>query len=384
MSVLLPWKREVNNEVRHRPRNNPAAPPQKRSLGCLRAALLVLGMVLASVSVVEEIWQSAAARRLRAYERIWEADRVLSYTGEYCVADKGGEMSFMGPFGRIEDLPSYVEQAVISGDRLYALDSTQLLTCDTKGKTTVLCSVTPGERLMTCQGSECAFLARPGHSGRFGEPWMLRAVSPEGEVLWDRTLPGIPDIAVATGSGIVLGLRDIAAGGVLSVMKIESATGQMRWIRPAGNGMWRDIAAAEPGLTVCATSRQALILDAAGEELWSRSLGGEVRAAALTDRAVVLAHDSPGHSLIEAFSHDGTPAWKVRLPSAPHALLVRCDSLVALCQNHVIGFSLEDGDRELYFRTRDTPLAMSGEVLLLSGSSGAYLLKVEMDGARRR
>lgn len=384
MSVLLPWKRTTKTvDRRHgmnRTRDAATPKPPKR----IKTILLGLGLAAASVTLAVMMWSNRASGLLRRAAKVWETDSLISYSGGHCVASQGSRLFFMGPSGIVAELPRTLRQAAICGDRLYALDDTGLLTCDSKGKAAFLCRSPAEERLFDCHGYGNALLMRPSGSGVYGESWLLRAVSSGGTQLWEVLLPGIPSIAASSGATLALGLRDIAAGGVMSVVRIDALSGAAAWTRPVGSGQWRSIAVGSRGDIAYATSTHVAVIEAAGTEKWRHSFEAGADVVAFTEKAVLIARTaSSTHPVLTAHSQDGSVMWEAGLPSRPHGLIPGVTSIVALCQSHVIGFSVEDGNREVYLATRDLPLALVGDVLLLGKSGGAYLLRLDMNEARR-
>ena len=91
---------------------------------------------------------------------------------------------------------------------------------------------------------------------------------------------------------------------------------------------------------------------------------------------------SVSRAFLTVYSQDGQGCWQHPLPSPAHSLLLREGVVVALCQTHVIGFSLRDGRKDFFFTTRDLPLAMGDGLVLFGKQSGAYLVRFDTSRTR--
>lgn len=379
MSVLLPWQRHpklVGPIQSYRQKNRPRH--RRRSTAAFLSRILTyLGLALAVYTLVHAVSDYRVRFISAEFPTLWQAESILAYSGPYAVVETSDRTVLMGPSGVICELPREVRQAVFSRDRVYAVDESRLLTCDARARVYHICDIHKDEKLVACSGYENALLVRPEKSGQFGEPWVLRAVTAGGATLWAVNLPGIPAVEATTSNAITLGLRDISAGGQLYLANLDALAGTVLWVRRAGTGAWRGLAVDADGSVVYATSTEVALVDSYGNENWSYTPGGEVTAVSVAEDSVIVAHNSPGYPLVEALSSAGEPIWKARVPTAPHSIHIDGMRAVALCQSHVIGFSLEDGTRERYLATRDLPLSLADGALLMCGESGAYLLKTE-------
>jgi outer membrane protein assembly factor BamB len=380
MSVLLPWTRKKSTGGPRLPSGKPRPARPRTWARALRVLLVLVGLAALFLTVREALLDGTFPRPLPGGSKVWEVNDLECSGGLYVVAYEDG-WAFYGPTGKIVSLPEGSEQAVISDCRAYATAGSSIHGYGSDGRLLMTQAKEPGERLLPCRGLSGILAIRPSGSS-YGEPWALRAISDGGEVFPQVSLPGIPAEAAKQGDRLYIGLRDIASGGIARLACAEIASGNVLWCVPLGSGHWRSIIPLSGGKVLYVTSQSAGIVGWDGELTGSLAASGPIWTAAWEKGNVILGHGPSKEPLITVFSEDGQVAWKRKTPSMAHGLVLVDDALVALCQTHVIGFSLRDGRRVFSFSTRDLPLAMGESLVLFRNDKGAYLLSLDTSLSR--
>jgi hypothetical protein len=380
MSVLLPWTRKRGREGPGIRAGRPVPASNRPKASLLSMLFTLLGIVALLLTAREALFEGTLARMLPEGSKVWEASSLEHSGGLYAVAYENGR-AFYGPLGKIVSLPDGTEEAVISGGKAYAIAGTSIHGYGPDGKMFLTQVKEPGENLLPCKGLSGILVVRPGGGG-FGEPWVLRAVFDGGEVSPPVRLPGIPAEAAAEDGLLYVGLRDIASGGAALLTCAEVSSGKVLWCLPLGDGHFRSIIPLSSGRVFYATSKSAGVVGPGGGITCSLNLGGPVWTAAWEDETAFISHGLISEPFVTAFAEDGKLVWQRRTPSVAHRLVASDHALVALCQTHVVGFSLRDGRREYSFKTRDLPLAVGEGSILFGNDKGAYLMSLDINLSR--
>ncbi len=353
-------------------------PRRPRRLGLL---LLLAGLAFATLRFHEAFQDGTLPRPMSGGSKVWEVSTPRCVDGLYALAGEDEGSALYGPSGKIALLPEAPGQAVISDGTVYVTDGTSLNAYGPDGALTATRPVEPGERLLACSGLSGVLAFMPA-GGAYGEQWMLRAVSASGTIAPRIPLPGVPSKAAKHGNLLYIGLRDIASGGLARLACARADSGSLLWTLPLDHGHWRAIIPARDGAILYATSQSAGMVGPDGGVLAIFPVRGEIWAATWEGVCVALCHGSSSRAFLTLYSQDGQVIWQHRLPSPAHSLLFREGVIVALCQTHVIGFSLRDGRKESFFATRDLPLAVGDGLVLFGKDSGAYLVRFDQSRTR--
>lgn len=382
MSVLLPWTRkQKSKDGRGAPahRSLPARPrPRSRAV---RLLVILAGLAAALLTVHEAYLDGTLPRPLPGGSKVWETSRLDCFEGLYALGDEPEGRAFYGPRGKIASLSRPPVQAAISGGRLYTMEGTSIYVYGPDGALSAAGTAGEGERLLPCSDLEGILMVKPA-SGGFGEQWVLRVITTGGEVFRPVHLPGIPVKAAQQGKLLYLGLRDVAAGGLSRLACADPTSGTLLWSLPLDQGHWRSVIPSPAGKTAYATSQGAGLVGPDGGLLCSFPVRGSVSAIVWENQSVIICHGSPAQPLVTVLSEAGQVIWEHPVPSPAHSLIYGESIVVALCQTHVVGFSLRDGHREFSFTTRDLPLALGDGLVLLGKDSGACLVDLDTNLTR--
>lgn len=373
MSVLLPWTRKNRGVSPGIPAKRPGTVSRGPRTRLLRLFFVFLGFTALFAVARKALLDRVLTRPLPEGSKVWEVASLEHCGGLYAVARENG-WALYGPSGKLTSLSDGTEEVVISGGKAYAIAGASIRGYGPDGRLFLTEASEPGEMLLPCSGLSGILAIRPAGVG-FGVPWFLRVISDRGELAPSVRLPGIPAAASRAGDLLYVGLRDIASGGATLLACAEWRSGKVLWCLPLGAGHWRSIVASS-GKALYATSSSAGIAGSGGEVICSFAVSGPIWTAAWEGETVIISHGTLKEPYISAFSEDGQVIWQQRVPSVSHGLAASGDTLVALCQSHVVRFSLRDGGRTSSFSTRDLPLAVGEGLILFGKGDGAYLLSL--------
>ena len=217
-------------------------------------------------------------------------------------------------------------------------------------------------------------------SGGFGEQWVLRSL-PRAERSFARFIyPGYLSkrrnkAAIVSGTS----RRLLPVGSLTGLCRPDSDPSVVFALGPRPLEVRDPVSCRKDRLR---HSQGAGLVGPDGGLLCSFPVRGSVSAIVWENQSVIICHGSPAQPLVTVLSEAGQVIWEHPVPSPAHSLIYGESIVVALCQTHVVGFSLRDGHREFSFTTRDLPLALGDGLVLLGKDSGACLVDLDTNLTR--
>jgi outer membrane protein assembly factor BamB len=304
---------------------------------------------------VETVWEAPGKRLVAARDGHY----LVSVDGSYSVIDGAGVdrqigttagTPALGPDGSVAimDLPK--DERVVA-----ALDDGTVLT--------------------TC----------PAGAGEFGEAWELLAREASGKVLWKSRMPGLAAYACRRADAVVVGVSDISAGGTPAVLAVDGATGELRWAKSLGKGVWRALGVLADGTLAAVLDSGATAFRGDGSTAWDYRGTGDIMAAVIVeDTTCILQRVSHGLARfvypfgLLGISPDGKAKWSQPVKGEPLGLQqwMGEKAVLALVKNHVLGFEIEDGERLFAERVGADPVDLTGDKLLVKEERGLRLVRL--------
>ncbi len=379
MSVLLPWDRKKPADKGHARESRPL----RRTRSFVRplvigAILLVLTALLATRLVtpdLETLWEVAGGRLISAS------------SGKYLVA-VGQALRFMDGSGKATDLGNLPSAAILAGDVVYLAQGGRLVSVTAGGKKVELAVLAEMEQVVSVLDGGTVLTAKAGEGGKFGEQWTLVARSSSGAALWSIALPGLPSLVSQREDRLAVAVTDLSSGGIPSVASLDRGTGKVVWLRSLKGAAWRALGIIADGTTVAVLDSSIVAVKPAGAIAWSYTPQTEIEAAVVSGDATCVS--APANHRFSRFVYP----YEVRVYGAGGALLwergvrqrplmlqdARGEALIALAENHVLGFHMRDGERLFAERTAGYPVSLTGDTLLVRDGKGLSLRKFRRPG----
>ncbi len=284
----------------------------------------------------------------------------------------GTGYSVWGTRGLVFDAGSLAGRVSLTPWGVIAVDSTSITFLDDNGEEEVIASF-PGEFALCCPETGLIGLARPREGGRFGESWVLRAVSPHGLVQWEATVPAVP-LEVAGGiSRIYVAAVDVASHGEAFLFCLDSGSGLKLWAKGLGSGLWRGLFW-DGDRAVAVLEDKVLAFSSDGDNLWTFDPPGSLLSADAHAGYTLLSwapgSSSPARKLasngVLMLDRDGAVLWKKQVPGKTAKVQIgeAPAYAVVLSEGKVTGLSLGDGQQVFCFARKGLPVDFSGEFAL--------------------
>ena len=356
MSILLPWDRKKPAKKGSMRETRASAP---RTL-----AFYVFGVAIAITAtlLVLRSWPIPA-------ETIWEipSGRLVSSIGGRYLVSVGSAFWVMDGEGKVQEIGAEHGEPVLGQS----------------GVIEVVRAV-PSEKVVSVLPDSTVLTLKPAEEGKFGEPWELLAYGPSGNLLWRSELPGVV-YAVSQMSGtIAVAVTDISSGGIPSLVILEAETGRPVWAKSLQGGLWRALGVLEEGSLVAVLDSGVTAVREDGSLAWVFAPKEAVLAAAVVGNATCISLPvSRGLAKsvypyeVQVLSADGSLEWSRPVRQRPMAMQqwMGEEALIALAENHVLGFKIRDGERLFAEKTGAYPVSLTGDKLLLRDARGLRLVR---------
>jgi hypothetical protein len=373
MSVTVPTVRKGKQPVGG-PVPGPSHRTKKQGHGKPGVYLLLLLAFAAACAVYRVAIVRTPTGRIVAH--FSNAKAMLSNESGFIIRSQEAE-ALVCPDGSILTLDGDFEHYLVAGPWIAGFRQSHmtLLPADGRHEIPVSINLYPTERPIPVTSGDIAVTFRPGSGLKFGEVWLVRGFSGQGNILWESRVSYAPYIAACNGNILAVGAMDISAGGTPWVVCLSRDTGTVLWQKKLEQGFWRNLALYPAGEISAILDGAVHLLAPNGNPLWVyRPQGNVVSASVSSDvTAIAFLRDLAepvskvlGSSAISVIARDGKASWtRASRDLCPRLYTSEEDTVIVLESNRITAYELADGYR--FFSTIATgyPTAYAKGVILV-------------------
>jgi outer membrane protein assembly factor BamB len=219
----------------------------------------------------------------------------------------------------------------------------------------------------------------------FGESWDLSAYRPSGKLSWTSRIPGAITSVCQAGDCLAVAITDLSAAGTPSLALLDAASGRILWVNALRAGVWRTVGVLENGTVVAALTSCVVAFERNGSLAWTFEPTQAILAAAIIGETTCLSLRVNRRLLtlvypyeVTALSQVGVVSWSRPVRQEPMRLQqwMGKEAVVAIAENHVLGFKIRDGARLFAERTGASPVDLTGDKLLIRDNRGIRLVRL--------
>lgn len=364
MPLMVPWHRTrpPGPRGRHLLRS-----PTSGTIKTSRSPRAKVSLVLTGLFLVSALYGAISGfRRLgRAdLELAWEipcSRPVVVSDGKILLAD-GPDATRVTTVidagtGTVSALPAPIpDRASLAGTGIAWIAGRTLFFIEADGTSTSV-DLPPDSFLLTAlemDGLTSTVVTYPKLAGEesWSGAWILACHSPQGQ-RWSRDLPGIPVLARAGTTGLLVGVTDPASGPISCVYLLSPYTGQILWSRPLGPGFFRETGFLPSGDVFVSWSSGVLVLSSRGELLRQYEPKESIISAAASATGIYVIEgksEVTGRAYLIGVLDDARATWKRRV-SVPALVKLKEDMVLCLERRKVRAFSGHSGEEIWYYET---------------------------------